>query len=50
MRENLKTLVEIDEIDPDFIIIDSIQTFTLNEYPSRAASPTQVMECAHKMV
>ncbi|MBP2025726.1 DNA repair protein RadA [Peptoniphilus stercorisuis] len=43
-------LVEIDEIDPDFIIIDSIQTFTLNEYPSRAASPTQVMECAHKMV
>lgn len=43
-------LVEIEEIDPDFIIIDSIQTFTLNEYPSRAASPTQVMECAHKMV
>ena len=43
-------LQEIDEIDPDFIILDSIQTFTLREYPSRAGTPTQVMECAHKLV
>ncbi|SHH31844.1 DNA repair protein RadA/Sms [Anaerosphaera aminiphila DSM 21120] len=43
-------LEEIDKIDPDFIILDSIQTFTLNELQSRAGTPTQVMECAHKMV
>lgn len=43
-------LVEISEIDPDFIILDSIQTFTLSEFTSRAGTPTQVMECAHKMV
>lgn len=41
---------EIEEVDPDFIIIDSIQTFTLGEYSSRAGTPTQVMECANKMV
>ncbi len=43
-------LLEVEEIDPDFIILDSIQTFTLSEYTSRAGTPTQVMECAHKMV
>jgi DNA repair protein RadA/Sms len=38
-------------IDPDFIIIDSIQTFTLNAFPgSRAGSPTQTMECAYELV
>lgn len=36
----------IDQIDPDIIIIDSIQTFVLEEYPSRPGSPTQTMECA----
>lgn len=41
---------EIERIDPDFIIIDSIQTFVLKDIPSRPATPTQVMECAHKMV
>src|SRR5699024_1537450 len=41
----------IDEIDPDLVIIDSIQTFVLNEFSnSRAGSPTQTMECAHKLV
>ncbi|MDY2987715.1 MAG: DNA repair protein RadA, partial [Peptoniphilus sp.] len=43
-------LEEIDRIDPDFIIIDSIQTFILREIQSRSGAPTQVMECAHRMV
>jgi DNA repair protein RadA/Sms len=40
----------IDEIDPDVVIIDSIQTFALDEYPSRPGSPTQTMECANAML
>ncbi|MGO3751947.1 MAG: DNA repair protein RadA [Peptoniphilaceae bacterium] len=43
-------LEEVENIDPDLIIIDSIQTFVLKEIQSRAGSPTQVMECAYKMV
>jgi len=44
-------LGHIESIDPDLIIIDSIQTFMLEEYfPSRAGSPTQTMECANAMV
>lgn len=46
-----EVLAQIEAIDPDFIIIDSIQTFTLEEHlPSRAGSPTQTMECANAMV
>ena len=41
---------EIDDINPDLIVIDSIQTFVLKEFTNRAGSPTQVMECAYKMV
>ncbi len=38
-------------IDPDIIIVDSIQTFTLENFPSsRAGSPTQTMECANELV
>lgn len=40
----------IDSIDPDFIVIDSIQTFVLEEFPSRPGSPTQTMECANAML
>ncbi|KMT22432.1 DNA repair protein RadA [Clostridium cylindrosporum] len=41
----------VNEIDPDLIIVDSIQTFTLDEYlPSRAGSPTQTMECASELL
>ncbi|WP_298845901.1 DNA repair protein RadA [Clostridium sp.] len=37
----------IETVDADLIILDSIQTFTLDEYSSsRAGSPTQVIECA----
>ena len=41
----------IDNIDPDLIIVDSIQTFTLDEFQgSRAGSPTQTMGCANELV
>ncbi len=41
----------VDELDPKIIIIDSIQTFTLDEFSgSRAGSPTQTMECANRLV
>ena len=44
-------IAAIEEIDPNLIIIDSIQTFTLEEYaPSRAGSPTQTMGCANELV
>ena len=47
--DNVVSIVE--DIDPKVIIIDSIQTFTLDEYSgSRAGSPTQTMECANKLV
>lgn len=47
--DNILEIVE--EIDPDVVIVDSIQTFTLEEFPSsRAGSPTQTMECAHALV
>ena len=42
---------EVNKIDPDIIIVDSIQTFALEEfYPSRAGNPTQTMECAGVLV
>lgn len=41
----------ISQIDADFIILDSIQTFSLAEFlPSRAGNPTQTMECASALV
>lgn len=43
-------LKAIEEIDPDLIIIDSIQTFTLEEFDSRAGSPIQSVECANALV
>ena len=40
-------LALITQVNADFIIADSINTFILNEYlPSRAGSPTQTVECA----
>lgn len=49
---SMDNVVEIiEDINPKVIIIDSIQTFTLEEYgSSRAGSPTQTMECANKLV
>lgn len=43
-------LKSIEDIDPDLIIIDSIQTFTLSEFDSRAGSPIQTIETANKLV
>jgi len=44
-------LTAIKEVDADLIIVDSIQTFTLDEHlPSRAGSPTQTMECANELL
>ena len=41
----------VDELDPDFIILDSVQTFTLDRcLPSRSGSPTQVVEVASELV
>lgn len=41
----------VDEIDPDILIIDSIQTFTMEaSLPARAGSPTQTMECANALL
>lgn len=40
----------VEDIDPDFIIIDSIQTFILEEYSSRPGSPIQTMECANELL
>ncbi len=46
-----RVLDAIVEIDADFIILDSIQTFSLAEFlPSRAGNPTQTMECASALV
>ncbi|WP_458407259.1 DNA repair protein RadA [Anaerotignum sp.] len=46
-----RVLEAIVEVDPDLIILDSIQTFSLAEFlPSRAGNPTQTMECASALV
>ena len=46
-----RVLEAINEVDPDLIILDSIQTFSLAEFlPSRAGNPTQTMECASALV
>ncbi len=40
----------IKKTDAEIIILDSIQTVTLNEFIARAASPTQTVECISKLV
>ena len=41
----------VKEVDPDLLIIDSIQTFTMDAaLPARAGSPTQTMECANELL
>ncbi len=41
----------VKEVDPDLVIIDSIQTFTMDAaLPARAGSPTQTMECANELL
>ncbi|AKL97087.1 DNA repair protein RadA [Clostridium aceticum] len=44
-------LQSIEEIEPDLIIVDSIQTFTLSQHlPARAGNPTQTMECSNELL
>ena len=44
-------LNEARETGANLVVIDSIQTFQLNEFlPSRAGNPTQTMECAGELV
>lgn len=43
-------LLEIDNIDPDIIFLDSIQTLALDEYAQRPGTPTQTIECANALV
>lgn len=43
-------LASAETIDPDLIIVDSIQTFILEEYTSRPGSPIQTMECASELL
>lgn len=45
-----EVLDQVQELDPDMVILDSIQTFSLDEFPQRPGSPTQTMECAHALV
>ena len=45
-----EVLTAIDELDPTLIILDSIQTFFLDEFPSRPGSPTQVLECTNAIM
>ncbi|AOY75137.1 DNA repair protein RadA [Clostridium formicaceticum] len=44
-------LETIEEIDPDLVIVDSIQTFSLSQHlPARAGNPTQTMECSNELL
>ncbi|MGC7871213.1 DNA repair protein RadA [Desulfosporosinus sp. SYSU MS00001] len=43
-------LLAVNELDPDLVIIDSIQTFTLEEHHSRPGSPIQTMGCANELL
>ncbi|MDO4661639.1 MAG: DNA repair protein RadA [Tissierellia bacterium] len=43
-------IYEIKNIDPDIVILDSIQTFSLREFDNKQGSPVQTVECANKCV
>lgn len=45
-----QVLADVAEIDPDLIILDSIQTFQSQDYTSRPGTPTQTMACANQML
>lgn len=40
----------IEDINPDLIFFDSIQTLSLEEYSSRPGSPIQTVECTNKIL
>lgn len=43
-------LDEVESLDCDFVIVDSIQTFIIPNIESRAGSPTQIMESIHMLM
>ena len=43
-------LAAVREVEADLIIVDSIQTFIMEEYSSRPGSPVQTMECANALL
>lgn len=43
-------LAAVEDVDADLIIVDSIQTFIMEEYSSRPGSPVQTMECANALL
>ncbi|MFZ7121523.1 MAG: DNA repair protein RadA [Eubacteriaceae bacterium] len=44
-------IYHINEVNPDLIILDSIQTFMVDQFrDSKAGSPTQTMECANELL
>ena len=45
-----EVLTIVDQTDPDLIILDSIQTFYLDEFTSRPGTPTQVTECTNTVM
>ncbi|OUQ59663.1 DNA repair protein RadA [Tyzzerella sp. An114] len=49
---NMNSVIDaVNTIEPDFLVIDSIQTFALEELlPARVGNPAQTMECAAEVV
>ena len=45
-----EVLSAIDQVDPVLVILDSIQTFFLDEFSSRPGSPTQIIECTNAVL
>lgn len=45
-----EVLSAVQTVRPELIIIDSIQTFYLDEFSSRPGTPTQIMECTQALV
>ncbi len=41
---------EVDRLEPDLLILDSIQTFELEDYPQRRGSPTQTLQVTSEIV
>ncbi|MCF0135835.1 MAG: DNA repair protein RadA [Lachnospiraceae bacterium] len=45
-----EVLTAVGTMDPDLVILDSIQTFFLDEFTSRPGTPTQIMECTNAVM
>ena len=43
-------LAAIDQVAPDFVVVDSVQTLSLPELSSAPGSVAQVRECSHRLV